>query len=264
MQKILKTIIGGAILASTLSADIARVEMGVGVWAQTPVGSLKTTDNSNILSLDGTYTTAENNSAEMYAWVIVKHPIPVIPNLRLEYVSISDEGLFIATPTNANPIVSPLPINSVPYSNSTINMTQFDIIPYYNFLDNTGWITVDLGLDIKVIQADIDIKAVNESWGISPAYTSSESIPIPLLYLRGRVQIPATEFGIESDIKFISDGDSTFYDIRAKVDYTFDITPIIQPAIEVGYRTQSYDINSDDTIGVIEYSGVYAGVMLRF
>ena len=265
MTKIIKTLISGAILASSLSADIARVEMGLGTWAQTPSGNAKMTDNSNLISLNGTYNTAEKDSAEMYAWILIKHPLPLVPNLRIEYVSISDKGLFMATPTNTGNIITNL-VNSaaseVSYTNTTIDIKQFDIIPYYNILDNTAWITIDLGFDIKVIQADVDIQAIPTI--DATEYSASESVPIPLLYLRGRVEVPTTDFGVESDIKYISDGDSTVYDIRAKIDYTFDITPIIQPAIEIGYRTQKYDINSDDTTGTIEYSGVYAGVMLRF
>ena len=90
-------------------------------------------------------------------------------------------------------------------------MQQFDIIPYYNILDNTAWITIDVGLDIKVIQADIDVKALDDSTGnmfansiataansVFTGYSDSVTAPIPLLYLRGRIEIPTTEFAIES------------------------------------------------------------------
>ena len=54
--------------------------------------------------------------------------------------------------------------------------------------------------------------------------------------------------------------------MRAKVDYTFDFVPVVQPAIEVGYRVQKFDVTSDDdkTKMDMEFSGVYAGLMLRF
>ncbi len=267
MKKIITTFAAGAVLASTLSADFARVEAGAGSWVQTPSGELATTANSDFLSLDGVYRTSEDQSAEMYAWMLIKHPLPFIPNLRLEYVSLSDSGDFDRYIEGQYAGKSP----------TTIDMKQFDIIPYYNLLDNTFWVTVDVGLDIKVIQSDIVVEAIgNETEnslfdGVTnainsfiPAYESSDTTPIPLLYLRGRVEIPTTNIGVESDIKFITDGDNTIYDLRAKVDYTFDISPIIQPAVEVGYRVQKFDIDTEDTYGSLEYAGLYAGVMLRF
>jgi len=267
MKKILTTLVGGAILASTLSADFARIEAGAGSWVQTPSGDITTTATSDFLNLDGIYRTSEDESAEMYAWVLIKHPIPFVPNLRLEYVSLTDSGNFDRYVEGQYAGKSP----------TTIDMKQFDIIPYYNLIDNTFWITVDVGLDIKVIQSDVKVEALGNETGSSlfdgvvnsinsflPAYETTDTTPIPLLYLRGRVEIPTTNIGVESDIKFITDGDNTVYDIRAKVDYTFDISPVIQPAVEVGYRTQKFEVDTDDTYGTLEYSGMYAGVMLRF
>ncbi|MEA2100317.1 MAG: TIGR04219 family outer membrane beta-barrel protein [Campylobacterota bacterium] len=261
MNKILTSLVSGAILTSSLCADFARIEMGAGSLVQTPVGSVTTTDDSNFLSLDGTYTTNGDESAQMYAWMLVKHPVPIIPNLRVEYLSITDAGNFtykmegVSSPTTEG-VSSP----------TTVDMKQFDIIPYYNLLDNTFWVTVDAGIDIKVIQADINIQAIDAYMldPMVPSYLSSDTVAIPLLYLRGRVQIPTTNIGLESDVKYISDGDNTVYDIRAKVDYTFDIFPIIQPAFELGYRIQKFDIDTDETVGALEYSGVYAGMMIRF
>ena len=249
MSKILKTLVGGALVASSLCADIARVEMGAGIWQQTPKGSLTTKDTTGALSLDGTYTTDKKDSSETYFWILVKHPLPIVPNLRAEYVSVSDTGI---TKGKVNGI-------DVTSGKTTIDMKQFDIIPYYNLVDNTAWITLDLGVDIKVIQTDAVVKTI-------PEYSGSETVALPLLYVRGRVEIPATDIGVESDVKYITNGDSTVYDVRAKVDYTFDVSPVIQPAIEVGYRVMKFDINEPDTStkGMLEYSGVYAGMMLRF
>ncbi|MEA1983097.1 MAG: hypothetical protein U9N39_06095, partial [Campylobacterota bacterium] len=94
----------------------------------------------------------------------------------------------------------------------------------------------------------------------------STAMVLPLGYLRGRVQIPVTKIGIEADVKYISYGNSTVSEFRAKVDYTLGFIPVIQPGIEIGYRMQSIDVQSDNekTKLKMDYSGVYAGLMLRF
>ena len=73
--------------------------------------------------------------------------------------------------------------------------------------------------------------------------------------------------GMASDLKYVEYGSSSVYDARAKIDYTFDMFPIVQPAIEIGYR--AHKINIDDSLfgdlkSDLEFSGVYAGAMLRF
>ncbi len=256
MKKILTTLAVGAMLATVASADFGRIEMGAGAWQQTPSGAMTFTD---VATASDTSTEKESTSA--YAWMLIKHPIPILPNIRLEYASIESTGTATGTFEDFD-----IPTTSA----TTLSMTQYDVIPYYNILDNTGWVTLDLGLDLKVIEMDYTANSVDIGPVLNTQYTDSETIVIPLVYARVRVEIPATNIGLESDVKYITYDDSTIYDARVKVDYTFDIFPVIQPAIEVGYRVQKFDLSDDgDTAGTtakmdMEFSGVYAGVMLRF
>ncbi len=254
MKKILTTLAVGAMLATAASADVARLEMGVGAWQQTPTGAITYTDSG----ASGSDTSIEKESTSAYAWMLVKHPIPILPNIRLEYASLESEGEATGTFDDF----------TATGGSTLLEMTQYDIIPYYNILDNTGWVTLDLGLDLKVI--DLEYTADNVGNWTSPTYTDSDTIVIPLVYARVRVEIPGTNIGLETDGKYITYDDSTIYDIRAKVDYTLDFIPVIQPAIEIGYRIQKFDLSDDgDTAGStaamdLEFSGIYAGMMLRF
>lgn len=259
MKKILTSLAAIATLASTLSADFTRVEMGAGSWAQTPTGTAARKDSDGALNLNGTYTSAEESSSEVYAWLMIKHPVPILPNVRLEYVTLTDSGTTTGKIDNVQ-----LPTGGAP---TTFDVTQFDIVPYYNILDNTFWTTIDLGLDIKVIQTDSAVGAVSSGVIGVPdftGYTSSDTTVVPLLYVRARVEIPATNIGFESDVKAITDGTNTVYDVRAKVDYTLDFIPVVKPALEVGYRVQQITVDDGDTQIDLNYSGVYAGLMLRF
>ena len=245
-----------ALFTSSLSADFIRVEMGGGMWQQTPSGYAARTDGDGALNLNGKYVSDEKESSEIYAWLLIKHPLPIIPNLRLEYVTISDEGQTSGS-VNHLPIPGEAP--------TTIDMTQYDIIPYYNILDNTFWMTIDLGLDIKVIESDTKVASVTEGVVTFPGYSSTDTTVIPLVYARARVEIPATDIGLEADVKAITDGTNTMYDVCAKVDYTLDFVPVVQPALEVGYRIQKIRIDDGSDAQVdLDYSGVYAGLMLRF
>lgn len=250
MKKVLSTLACTALFTSAVMADIARVEMGAGAWMQTPKGSANYTDGG----ADGSYTSSEKDNSEIYIWALIKHPVPILPNLRLEYVSIEDSGI-------ASGQFKDFDITAASTTLS-YDMKQYDIIPYYNILDNTAWITLDLGLDIKIVDASYTAAPSAPFTG----YSDSVTFAVPLLYARARVEIPSTDIGLETDVKYITTGDSTVYDVRAKVDYTFDFVPVIQPALEVGYRVQKLDIDESgiDAKLDIDFSGLYVGLMLRF
>jgi len=250
MKKVLSTIACATLFSSAAIADITRVEMGVGTWAQTPKGSATYTDGG----ADGSYTSSEKDNSEIYIWALIKHPVPVLPNLRVEYVSIEDSGV-------ASGQFKDFDITAASTTLS-YDMKQYDIIPYYNILDNTAWITLDLGLDIKIV----DVSYTAAPSAPFTGYSDNVMFAVPLLYARTRVEIPSTDIGLEADVKYVTTGDSTVYDVRAKVDYTLDFIPVVQPALEVGYRVQKIDIDESgiDAKLDIDFSGVYAGLMLRF
>lgn len=254
MKKIISALAFGAILASTSYADLTRVAMGAGTWMQTPSGNA--TYNATA-GANGTDTLKQDQKTDPYVWLLIKHPIPVIPNIRLEYSTVEATG----NPTGQWGAISTsiIPISG---TSSKLDLTQYDIIPYYSLLDNTLWMTLDVGLDLKM--TDVDYKA--NATGSFIGYENKQSMVIPMVYLRARVQIPTTKIGIEGDVKAITNGTSKFYDVRAKIDYTFDFVPIIQPAVEVGYRRENINIDesSADIKTNITFSGFFAGVMLRF
>ena len=250
MKKILTTMAVAAMLATTASADFGRVEMGIGSWQQTPSGAITYTDTG----VGFEDKSNENSQSEGYAWLLIKHPVPILPNLRLEYVNAVNEGTYnVITGTPVGGITTGTP--------SELEMTQIDVIPYYNILDNTAWITLDLGLDIKVIDISYSANGVDI---IEALNVDIASIVVPLGYVRARVEIPATNFGFEADVKYITYDSNTVSDIRVKADYTFDFIPVVQPAIEIGYRIQTFDIEDSGLKLDTEYKGVYAGLMVRF
>jgi outer membrane protein len=254
MKKLLTTLASTAMLTTLLNADLARVEMGGGVWDNKPSGALSYTESG----ATGSYASNEKSNQSGYAWLLVKHPIPVLPNLRLEYTTLEDSG-------SADGEFQDFSITGL--ASGDIKMTQYDAVLYYNVLDNTAWITLDVGLDVKFIDLDFTANGNLTIDGLpQSSYTVNETLPLPMGYVRARVEIPGTDIGLEADAKYVSYDGSSVSDYRVKVDYTFDFVPVVQPAIELGYRAQKFDLTYDDdrTNLELDFSGVYAGVMLRF
>ena len=254
MKKLLSIAALAALLGTSAQADFLRVEAGAGAFMGDPSGTMSYKDAATVDAVD---SLGYDSTSMPYVWLNVKHPVPVLPNVRIEYTDVNVDGLSKGTFSWEGGT------DNVPEgAKTTLDLTQYDAILYYNLLDNTFWATLDIGLDIKLIQSSFTV----DPTGSYAGYDESKDIALPMAYVRTRVQIPATDIGLEADIKYVGYGDSQVYDARIKADYTLDFVPVVQPALEVGYRTQKYDIDesSQDVKVDIEFSGVYVGAMLRF
>ena len=257
MKKILTMgMIASSLLISQANADFLRVEMGAGAWDYKASGTMSYRDNAR--RAFGDYRSSEPSNNNMYVWMLIKHPVPLVPNLRVEYTKVRDSGSafgrFEDFTTDGITV------------DAKYELKQYDIIPYYNILDNLMWTTIDLGIDIKII--DASYYAYNVKVGNNPiptTYHDQDTVALPLAYARGRVEIPGTNIGLEADGKYVTYDGSTVYDLRAKVDYSFDFG-VVEPGLEVGYRVQKFDLKTDDDKKQlnVDFSGFYAGLMLRF
>ena len=251
MSKILSGMLLAGLLVTVSQADVLRVEMGAGVWNQEPDGYLQYKNSSSFTESDAGYSDED----QLYVWANLKHPIPILPNVRLEYTPMEFSGTSTADFSYGGEDFTPGAV-------STLTMDQYDAILYYNILDNTGWTTIDLGLDVKYI--DTSFKASQAGLSVN----ESEDLVLPMAYGRLRFEIPATGIGLEGDIKYTGYKSSTVYDYRVKADYSIDLSAI-DLGVEAGYRFQRIkidqeDFSSLDTTGDIDISGFYAGVMVRF
>ena len=255
MKKLLSIAAMTALITTSASADLLRIEGAVGAWNSSPTGTISYSPNS----FDVVDNAGLKDATNMYAWIYLKHPVPIVPNVRLEYVNPTFDGT-----------VSNITWDNDNYAqvSNTLSLTQYDAVMYYNILDNTFWTTIDLGLDIKYIDGNYQVNASTVSGITAPSVNEDFSLVMPLAYVRGRVQIPVTNIGIEVLARGMSYSNNTVVDAEIKIDYTMDFVPIVQPGIELGYRYQQVKLDAG-SIGLdanfdTSFSGIYAGVMLRF
>lgn len=258
MSKVLSGLLLAGLLGASAQADILRVEMGAGVWQNEFSGTVTSKD------LVGTgYDTFDTDlldydkESKGYVWLNIKHPVPILPNLRLEYAAVDYAG------KSTQDIV----YKGVTYTaNATTDLTldQIDVIMYYNLLDNTAWTTLDLGLDIKVLQAEFNAAQADGT----NAVQEKETLPLPMAYGRLRFEIPGADIGLEGNAKYTAYKESKVMDYAIKADYTLvDVLPV-DVGLEVGYRFQQIDLDGTDfdidTSMDVEIDGVFAGATIKF
>jgi len=260
MKKLLTIAAMTAMMTTAANADIMRIEGAVGAWQTSPTGTI---EYDNVPSFNIADTAGFDTSTNMYAWVYLKHPIPIVPNVRLEYV----DPNFDAS-TNATLSYGGYEFGAG--ASNALSLKQYDAVLYYNILDNTLWSTIDLGLDVKYIDGNYNISGSATASGSTEhkSFSQDFSLVMPLAYARARVQIPVTNIGIETVVRGITYSDNTVIDAEIKIDYTMDFIPVVQPGLELGYRYQQVKLDASSINVPVSFdttfSGVYAGIMVRF
>jgi outer membrane protein len=236
-------------------ADLMRLSGGAGIWHADPSGSLRYENAGNWVSAEDQLGYDSSNMP--YLWLNLKHPVPIWPNLRLEYTEVFFDGRTDGTVAWGS---------KWSYSDnawSELELNELDMLFYYNLLDNTFWLTFELGLDVKYVDARYLIR---DDYGMGAAYEEQDAFFLPQGYLRTRAEIPMSDLALEADLKYIGYGNSKVYDARLKADYTFGSFTFGRPAVEVGYRMQRIKVDEKDynTKIDIDAAGFYVGGMLRF
>ena len=261
MQNV-RTIVLIALLSVALNADLLKVNMGAGIWQHTTSGSITSTLNQTLYFKDNLST--HENTQNSYVYIDIKHTMPIVPNLRFEYVNLSttSTNTELGAKSRFVPMNLSVTTNTV---NSSLQIQQYDTIFFYTPLEYEV-LTIDVGLDMKYLLTDYELDSIARS---------SEQSVIPLVYVRGRVEIPETDIGIETDVKYITDGSSMVYDLSIKVNYTMTFIPVVHPGIELGYRVEQFTSTGDDSALIgpilssktdsdIGFSGFYGGLTVSF
>ncbi len=252
MKKITILIFIFTLFTSILNASMLNIKVGVAAWMQAPKATATYNNGSGLIGHD---TLKKKEQTLPYIWLSIKQPIFLIPNIRLEYSQIKANGSPYGQWGSTIKI-------GAGTTTSTLKLNQYDIIPYYNLLDNRFFTTIDLGIDFKVLQGSYSVAPVASFAG----YTTNKTLAIPMLYGRLKISIPDTNLAIIGIGKYVADGHSTISDYSAKISYIFTSVPVIEPAIEVGYRSEhiKIDESSSDVKTNLTFSGIFTGLMFKF
>lgn len=270
MQYLLTLFSALALLSLSATAEPWRFDAGIGSWNSDARGTITETFNESLVLRDNLGT--HKDKTALYLYITVQHPLSMLPNLRLEYVDTKSSG----TSVDVESLSSTFPFDKM---NTTVTgienellLEQYDAILFYSLFDKNGWMELDLGADLKYIISSYTVDAAGyEEINLDEGSGSL----VPMLYVRGRADLPIQNLGVEADGKFITDGSSTVYDIRLKADYTWDFGPLLKPGLELGYRIERIKVEGDQsdliapiisgkTDSDVTFSGLYGGVTVRF
>lgn len=247
-KKLLTAALAATSLLTTVSnADMLGAEVGFAGWASSINGDINKGIGSLDFESDLGYGQHKTNG---FLWAYVDHPVPLIPNLKVQYTSLSDDADGIV---DSNVVFNGETFSASDNVSSKLELNQLDIIPYYRILDN--WVNLDLGINFKVIQGEINLETAT-----AQTVQKLDGV-VPMLYAKARFDLPFTGLSVEADGSYLGYDNSYIYDAKGglvyETSYDFGAT--------IGYRKES--INIDDISNVdanLNIEGIYVGIFYHF
>ena len=241
----MRKVITSSLLLATLysasaSADFLGLYVGGGSWNHDPSGDFSSTDTGSS-NIDVASTLGLSDESETYFWAAFDHPVPVLPNVRIERTSLSHTGTGSTTVNFQGTTITGT------YA-SEMTLDSSDVVLYYRLLDN--WVNFDLGLNLRTIdgkfQVGTEVQDVSET--------------IPMVYAAAQFDLPFTGFSIGADYNYVSYDGSTMTDMRVRGIY--ETGPL---GFELGLRTTSLELDDVDGINAnVDFDGLMMGVFLHF
>ena len=230
---------------SQLDADTIGGEASLGFFNHDPSG--EAAYKSDAVNLNDTLGFSEEQDIFLKAYF--EHPIPLIPNMKFGYTTLSHDGS-----SSVNGFTWGEIDNFTGTIDSSTSLDMTDVTLYYEILDN--WAEVDAGLTLRYIDGDMGVTASLVS------DVAAFSTWVPLLYGKARFNMPVTDLSFQIEANAISYWDITTYDYELSARYTL----LMGLGLEAGYK--GFHLDSDELVdgfkADIDFSGPYAAVIWDF
>ena len=186
-----------------------------------------------------------------YFYLALEHPIPVLPNIRLESINIKSR--------QAAEISREFTIDGTNFTlgdqvTSEFDLSHTDATLYYEILDN--WLNLDLGLTARKFDGFVWAQNSTESKKVKVDQT------LPMVYAKFQFDLPFSGLSAGVDVNYVSYSGDKVSDYSAKVSYLFD--SVLDIGLEGGYRKLSITIDDNDLKANMDLKGPYVALIAHF
>lgn len=217
---------------------------GAGTWATDYSGEA----GDPSITLNDLGVKSNNNN---FYYIALEHPIPLLPNVRLERTNISNKESAVIHKT--------FNINGTDFSanqkvDSAFDLSHTDATLYYQILDN--WISLDVGLTARKFDGFVSATSPSVSERVKIDQT------LPLVFGKLQFDLPFTGLSAGVEGNYISLNKDKLSDYRAKISYLFDT--VVDVGVEAGYRTMNLKVDDSDITGDLKFKGSYVALIAHF
>ena len=268
MKKIsLALVLSGAL--SVLTADILSFSAGAGYWQEGVSGYIKIGDVTNYFQNKQAESDGNDNTGNFglkdkknpYVWLKFIHPVPLIPNIKLQYTKYDSTG-------NSNNISGGeikffeninIPV-SLTNATTTQTINSYDLTLFYEF--NPVIVDIEIGLGVDLWQGKTKIYGTGA--GEEKTWVDEDWI-VPLPYLYGSIEtMKFFGFSLNANVKYLKIGDFHHYDYQGGLKYTIDILGPVNPFLKIGYRYKEVFAKDKDDEMLLKYNGTFLEIGAKF
>jgi len=242
-----------AVLLGSLTGQVATADTIFGVYAGG--GSWLADHNgdaqSGVNELDFDDDLGLNTDSNFFAYVAVEHPVPFLPNIRVQHTDISQSA--------SNDLTRSVEFNGENFSANTpissrLDLAITDAVFYYEVLDNV--VSLDLGIAARYVDGLVDVTSLTDS-----ANAQFEGV-LPMLYANARFDLPFTGAWVGARAQGLTYQGESLVDAEAQIGWESRLGL----GFEVGYRVLRLDIDELDELddAQINISGPFAALNYHF
>jgi len=249
------------IAGSFASADFLSVSGGVGIWQENISGYLKTGDTINYMNNKSAETDGNNktgnlgldDSTQPYIWAKFIHPIPLIPNVKVQYTKYSSSGDGIAS-GNLKIFGENLVLNDKVHTN--LDIDSYDATLFYEF--KPAIVDLEAGIGINALNTKVKVKSYITQ------QTSSTNVWVPIPYLYASVEtMKVANFSLSATAKYLHVSFAHYYDYTGAIKYHLPI-PMLDITASIGYRYQDIVGKDGGDETKIQFQGAFAEIGAKF
>jgi outer membrane protein len=242
MRKLILAMGGSMLLAVPLAqADVLGVGATVGYWHSDLSGQADRNGDSVNLDDELKLDNDSNTDASIY----IEHPVPVLPNIRLNYTLVKQSGKGNLGTDPYDGVIGNV--------HSDLDLEQLDLTLYYEVLDN--WVNLDLGLTARDLSGEL---VVRQATGLNESKTKVDAV-IPMGYLAARFDLPLTGVSAGAEGNFISYSGDSVRDFNVYGQYTVSVLQL-----RAGYRQMAVDYEDGDDRLDLKVDGPFISAGVTF
>lgn len=239
-------VVAAASFSTSAHADFLGVYAGAAAWQTSFSGDAQ--DGDTLIDVENDLGSDDDTSSFYY--VAFEHPVPVLPNVRLQHSDVSISA--------TSELTRAIDFDGVSYSvgetvDSFADLTHTDATVYWELVDLVA--EVDLGITGRMYDGFLEINS--ETSGVA---REKFDAPVPMLYAKVGFKIPLTGLTASLSANGIDYSDYQLLDATARLNYEAKFGF----GVEAGYRLMELDVDDDDIQANLSTDGFYAGLSYHF
>jgi outer membrane protein len=262
-----KIITGLMVAASIASADFLSFSFGGGMWHENIAGYTKVGNTINYFGKHSPYGgdvgyLGLKDETKPYIWAKLIHPIPLVPNVKLQYTRYDSTGYsnYIAGDVKVFGDINLQ--TAITNASTSQTISSYDLTFFYEFKPVVA--DIEFGFGVDYWKGHTKIYGTEQSTGETKTWVDSDwSVPLPYLYAHLET-MHLFGFSVLGNVKWARAGDNHHYDYIGAVKYTIDVPGPVNGFVKAGYRyKEAYGVDGDNETK-LQYRGPFMEAGVRF